>query len=267
VVFAGITKIFRAAGLAKTDAPARLGLTDLARIEKRSHLLSPFLETPNSTAFISGARLTRAQQSLWESNPHGIAVARIEAMAGFLKEDLGLPVESEVHFFCNRKQVPLKRVAERKESKARLPISPYVLICLEAAANVDFRIFRSREPGCPGSWRAERYDGMACDGDGPSPMANLSSHVRIQVEVVLRLLRCRNPAMVVDLARSWYVAAVLASGRGADASGMSVKEFRAGRRPRSPDGNPASRLTHFSPRFSSTRGGAVQFRSSGYGST
>jgi hypothetical protein len=123
-------------------------------------------------------------------------------------------------------------VAERKESKARLPISPYVLICLEAAANVDFRSFRSREPGCPGLWRAGRYDGMACD-DGPSPMSNLSSHVRIQVEVVQRLLRCRNPAMVVELARSWYVAAVLASGRGADASGMSVKEFRAATPPKS----------------------------------
>jgi hypothetical protein len=51
VVSAGITKIFRAAGLAKIDA-ARLGLTDLAKIEKRSHFLSLLLETPDSTAFI-----------------------------------------------------------------------------------------------------------------------------------------------------------------------------------------------------------------------
>jgi hypothetical protein len=44
MVPAGITKIFRAGGLAKIDA-ARLRLTDLARIEKRSHFLSLFLDS------------------------------------------------------------------------------------------------------------------------------------------------------------------------------------------------------------------------------
>jgi hypothetical protein len=218
VISMAITKMFRASGLARIKG-ARLGLHYLARLEKVSPSQS-IIEDEDRTAFISGSRLTWAQQALINVNPYGIAVPRIPAMAGFLREDLGLPVETDIHFFANRAQISQRPAGERKESNARHPWPIYLLMCMEAAANVDLRVLQSRARGFPG------YNGLACDG--PSPLVNMLSHVRIQVELIQRLLRCRNIPMVVDMARTWMVASFWASGREADASGMSVEEYRQG---------------------------------------
>jgi len=198
------------------------------------------------------------QQRLLKVNPYGVSVGRVQEMAGFLRYDLGLPVENSTHFFCNMGQLPKRPVVERKEPNARHPWPPYILVCVEAAVNVEKRVFNNTTvgSGCPGAWPVGRYNDRACDGQ--SPLGSMLAHRRIEVEVMQRIKMCQNPDMIVDLARLILVSMFWASGRGADASGMSVKEYHSNIAtpfPPNPIRNPSWCQTRFTPRSRSGGGG------------
>jgi len=57
------------------------------------------------------------------------------------------------------------------------------------------------------------------------------AHRRVEVEVAQRIRKCANPAMVIDMARSVFVALFWASGRGADGSAMIVDDFSVRTKP------------------------------------
>jgi hypothetical protein len=106
-------------------------------------------------------------------------------------------VAAETHRSINPVQIP-KRLVIPRESKARNPCPPHILLCLEAAAGLDPALFINTNPGYPGGWPAEGYDGLACDRPCPKPA--LLSHMRILVDVAQSVRACANPAMVIDLA-------------------------------------------------------------------
>ena len=200
-----LSKIF-VQGTESTLTSARLAIQNLAEFEASQDVF----RDPTRGPSISGARLGQLQRSLLESNAWMDVVGRVHKTALFLKKGLGLRVDTEDHHFINTAMIPRRAIAG-EPGNARKPWTP--LMCVAHSYTADLN--------------PDEVESVASAAAPPDEEEGARYFRLVRQGVAQRLVACNDRAMVIDTARSIYIAVLCMGGHGDDALGSKVAALEA----------------------------------------